>query len=73
MNEEIHCITNEGKMARNEWENDGSDFLWALYSVCKKIRIIFFHSLLATHCSVASYKYFKKLVSEVWKHWSQVF
>ena len=30
MNEEIHCITNEGKTARNEWENDESNFLQAL-------------------------------------------
>ena len=36
MNEEICCITNEGKTARNEWENDDSNFLWALYSVYKK-------------------------------------
>ena len=27
MNEEIHCITNEGKTTKNEWENDDSDFL----------------------------------------------
>ena len=65
MNGEIRCITNEGKMARNEWENDNSDFLQALYSVYKKIRTTFFHTLLAIHCSVASYKYFKKLISEV--------
>ena len=32
MNEEIRCITNEGKTAKNEWEND-SDFLPALYFV----------------------------------------
>ena len=62
MNEEISCITNEGKTVMNEWENDDSDFLWALYSVYKKIRTIFFHTLLAIHCSVASYKYFKKLI-----------
>ena len=30
MNEEIPCVTNEGKMAKNEWENDDSDFLPAL-------------------------------------------
>ena len=65
MNEEICCITNEGKTARNEWENDDSDFLRALYSVHKKIRTIFFHTLLSIHCSVASYKYFKKIISEV--------
>ena len=65
MNEEIRCITNEGKMVRNELENDDSDFLRALYSVFKKIRTIFFHTLLAIHHSVASYKHFKKLTSEV--------
>ena len=37
MNEEISCITNEGKIARNKWENDDSDFLQALYSVYKKL------------------------------------
>ena len=37
MNEEIRCITNEGKTARNEWENDDSDFLGVLYSVYKKL------------------------------------
>ena len=36
MNEEICCITNEEETAWNEWENDDSDFLWALYSVYKK-------------------------------------
>ena len=65
MNEEIRWITNEGETARNEWGNDDSDFLRALYSVYKKIRTIFVHTLLAIHCSVASYKYFKKLISEV--------
>ena len=63
MDEEIHCITNEGKTARNEWENNGSNFLRALYSVYKKIRTIFILTLLAIHHSVASYKYFKKLIS----------
>ena len=65
MNEEICFITNVGKMARNEWENDDSDFLQALYSVSKKIKTIFFHTLLAIYHSVASYIYFKKLISEV--------
>ena len=27
MNEEIHCITNGGKTAKNEWEIEDSDFL----------------------------------------------
>ena len=65
MNEEICCITNGGKRARNEWENGDSDVLQALYSVYKKIRSIFFHTLLVIHCSAASYKYFKKLISEI--------
>ena len=64
MNEEIHCIANEGKTARNEWENGDSNFLQALYSVYKEIRTIFFHTLLAIHCSVASYKYFKTLINK---------
>ena len=54
MNEEICCITNKRKTAKN---------LRALYSVYKKIRIIFFDTLLAIHHSVASYKYFEKLIS----------
>ena len=33
MREEICCINNKGKMAKNEWENDGSDFLRVSYSV----------------------------------------
>ena len=65
MNEEIRRITNEGKTARNEWENDESDFLGTLYSVYKKLRAIFQYTLPAIHRSVASYKYFKKLISEV--------
>ena len=68
MNEEYCCITNEGKMAQNEWENDDSNFLRALHSVYKKIRTIFFHTLLAIHRSVASYKHFKKLIGKVQKH-----
>ena len=44
MNEEICCITNWGKMAKNEWENDDSDFLWASYSIYKKLRQLFFHA-----------------------------
>ena len=33
-------------MAKNEWENDDSDFLWALYSLYKKIGQFFFPYLL---------------------------
>ena len=65
MNEEIRCITNEGEAAWNEWENDDSDFFRALYSLCKKLRAIFFHTLLPIHSSIASYKYFKKLISDI--------
>ena len=36
MNKEIRCITNKGKTAKNEWENDESDFLKALHSLNKK-------------------------------------
>ena len=36
MNEEICCITNEKKMAKNDWENDDS-FFESLYSVYKKL------------------------------------
>ena len=42
MNEEIRCITNEGKRARNKWENDDSDFLQALNSLYKKLGRFFF-------------------------------
>ena len=63
MDEEIRCNTNVGKTARNEWDNNDSNFLRALHSVYKKIRTIFFYTLLAIHRSVASYKYFKKLIS----------
>ena len=65
MNEEIHWITNEGKTARNEYENDDSDLLRALYSVYKRVRAIFFpYFTRYTCCSVVSYKYLK-LISEV--------
>ena len=41
MNEEIHSITNNRKTAKKKLENDGSDFLWALYSIYKKLEIFF--------------------------------
>ena len=60
------------KQNGQEWENDDSDFLQALYSnnnnnnmIIKKLGQFFFYTLLATHRSFASYKYFKKLISEV--------
>ena len=42
MNEEIHCITNKGITAKNELENDDYDFLWAIYSIYKKLEQFFF-------------------------------
>ena len=44
MSEEICCITNNGKMAKDWWENDDSDFFQALYSVYKKLRQFYFHT-----------------------------
>ena len=35
MNKETHCISNKGKVAKNEWENDDSDFLGSL---CRYIK-----------------------------------
>ena len=70
MNEDIHCITNEGKTAKNEWENNDSDFLVDLYRVYVKLEQFFFLTLLANMfkrryiSSVASYKYLNKLISE---------
>ena len=48
MNEEIHCITNKGKTAKNKWENDDSDFFRALCSVFKKLRQLFFNTFSLT-------------------------
>ena len=41
MKEEICWITNNGKTAKSEYENDDSDFIWALYSVNKSRTIRF--------------------------------
>ena len=46
MNEEICCITNEEKMAKNEWENDDFDFCPALCIVYDKLGQFLFHTLL---------------------------
>ena len=64
MNEEICCINNEGKTAKNEWENDDSDFFQALCSIYKKSGQLFFHNLFKERyiCSVKSYKYLNKLL-----------
>ena len=37
MNEEICCITNEGKTAKSEWENDDRNFFQALDNAYKKL------------------------------------
>ena len=39
MIEEICSISSEGKMAKNEWESDGSDFFKSVY---EKIRVMLF-------------------------------
>ena len=39
-----YSISDKGKLAKNEWESDDSDFLWALYSVCQKLGQSFFHT-----------------------------
>ena len=41
MNEEICCITNKGKTAKNKSENDDYDFLCALYIIYKIWTILF--------------------------------
>ena len=70
MYEEIHCISNDRKTAKNKWENDDSDFLVALYSVYKKLRQFFFHTLLLNLFkqryirSVKSYEHLNKLINE---------
>ena len=68
MNEEIHCITNEGKMAKYEWENEDSEFLRDLCSAYKKLGQFFFQHLLIKLfkewyiTSVKSYKYLNTLI-----------
>ena len=69
MNEEICCITNNGKTAEDEWKNDDSDFLLASYNVYKKIWTILFTYLLVNLSkqryinSVKSYKYLNNFLS----------
>ena len=48
MNEEIHYITNKRKnrTVMNEWENDDSDILRALYSVHKLGQFFFLFTYL---------------------------
>ena len=67
INEEICSITKKGKIAKDEWENEGSDFLLALYNIMYKI---FFQTLVANLFkqryinSVTSHKYLNKLISD---------
>ena len=67
MNEEIHCITNEGKMAKYEWENEDSEFLRDLCSAYKKLGQFFFNTY-SLNCLkndislLLSYKYLNKLI-----------
>ena len=45
MNEEIRCITNQGKTAKNEWENLMSLTFFELYTVhIKKLGQFFFRT-----------------------------
>ena len=53
MNEKNCCITNGGKTTKNEWENDDSDLLQALYIVYKNISTNLFHTYLLTSLSKA--------------------
>ena len=66
----VALLTKEkGKVAMNEWENDGSDILRALYSVYEKITTILSPYLLVNLfkqryiSSVKSYKYLNKFIS----------
>ena len=68
-NEDICYITNKGKSAKNEQENNENDFLQALYGVYKKIRAILFLCLLVHlseqryTSSVKSHKYLNNLIT----------
>ena len=42
MKEEINCFTNRGKTAKNEWENDDSDFFSRFMQCILKISTILF-------------------------------
>ena len=44
----LSSISSKQTCLKNEWENDGSDFLRVLYSVYQKIRTILFSYLLLT-------------------------
>ena len=66
----VALLTKEkGKVAMNEWENDGSDILRVLYSVYEKITTILSPYLLVNLFKqryisfVKSYKYLNKIIS----------
>ena len=44
MNEEIHYLNNKRKVAKNEWETDGSEFYQALCCVYKELGQFFSHA-----------------------------
>ena len=49
MNEEICCINNKGKMDKNVWENNDSNFFSRLIQCkYKKLGQTFFHTYLLT-------------------------
>ena len=48
MSEEICCITNKEKAAKDGSENDDSDFPKALFSVYETLGQLFFHNYLLT-------------------------
>ena len=61
----VTLLTKEkGKTAANEWQNDNSDIIWALYNVYKKIKTVIFPHLLVNlfkHLLKKSYKSYKYL------------
>ena len=64
MNDEIRCITNEGKTSRNEWEKDDSNFL-LLYIVCQKKLGQFFPYFTGNTLFFCKLQIFLKVKSEV--------
>ena len=69
MKKEISCITSKGKITKKEWENDDSDFLWALWSAYEKLGQFLFHYYILVNLfkeryisSVKSYKYLNNRV-----------
>ena len=53
---EIHSIANNRKTAKNEQGNDDSDFLWAWYSVYKKLGQFFPYLLTCLKKQISSVK-----------------